>query len=84
MFRIFVHTLTLWWQDFSEDILGADLPPSVYAEDLLEAHRADHHLRDRRLATAPRRPGTVAAPEIVCLTPTGHRRDRATTRSPLS
>ena len=49
MFRSSARSLRLWWEDFSADILGADLPPTVYAEELTEpGHRFD--ATDRALA----------------------------------
>ncbi|WP_249009729.1 hypothetical protein [Conexibacter sp. DBS9H8] len=72
MFRTFVHSLSLWWQDFSEDILGADLPLHVYEEDLLTYHRAHPHRRGELSSTGAggvRRPGGVPPAEPVCLCP---------------
>jgi hypothetical protein len=67
MFRSTARSLRSWWSDFSDDILGADLPPSVYDEDL--AYRLAHpHRRPLRMSR-PRREGTVAPRLPDCLSP---------------
>ena len=67
MFRSTARNLRTWWIDFSDDILGADLAPAVYEEEL------DYHLSHphRRLLGAPRvrRDGQVPARPTDCLCP---------------
>jgi hypothetical protein len=70
MFRSTAQSLRAWWIDFSDDILGADLPPSSYEE---EPDAVEHHLTHphrRPLATNHvRRDGAVAARPAHCLSP---------------
>jgi len=56
-----------WWEANTEDILGGDLPPRLYAEDI-EYFRGHPH----RLALgieSGRRPGRVAARPADCVSP---------------
>jgi hypothetical protein len=67
MFRSTARNLRSWWIDFSDDILGADLPPAPY-EDELEYH-LNHPHRQPLASRRPRRQGTVPARPSHCLSP---------------
>jgi hypothetical protein len=70
MFRSTARNLRSWRTDFSDDILGADLPSTLddTAPDPLEYHL--NHSHRRPLGTArPRREGAVPARPAHCLSP---------------
>jgi hypothetical protein len=73
MFRSTARDLRSWWSDFSDDILGADLPPALYEDDL--EYHVGHPHRQPLVGRRPRRPGAVAARPGHCLCPVrGHER----------
>ena len=67
MFRSTARSLRSWWTDFSDDLLGADLPPAVYDEEL-EYHLSHPHRQPLR-STRRRRDGAVSARPAFCLSP---------------
>jgi hypothetical protein len=67
MFRSTARNLRTWWTDFSDDILGADLPATPY-DDALDYH-LNHPHRQPLSRSRPRREGTVPPRPAHCLSP---------------
>jgi hypothetical protein len=77
MFWSTIHSLRIWWEDFSDDILGADLPPSTDPVDEISYH-LEHPHRRRLESIRERRDGAVVARPGVCLSPVGRPAPRYT------
>jgi hypothetical protein len=68
MFGQSSNRIRTWWAAATEDILGADLPPSVYAEDSIDYFRSHPH-RTPLGAGSDRREGSVQARPAHCVAP---------------
>jgi hypothetical protein len=68
MFGQSSNRIRTWWAAATEDILGSDLPPSVYAEDSIEYFRSHPH-RSSLSSGSERRGGSVPTRAADCVAP---------------